>query len=167
MNTKTLYFMTRIALAAAFVMGLLLVPGTGTVSAQKGQKVVDTDYQANTEIISRALKLGTASDVSVFAENNVTNKGTSNVKGNVLGLSDNSDAKSLKVRKDFSDSFSAINQLPCTEVADSDLSGKTFTPGIYCMTAARLSGQVILDAQGDINGFFIFRVKAFRLLTML
>jgi hypothetical protein len=147
MNTKTLYFMTRIALVAMFAMGLL-----GTVSAQRGQKV----DQATPEMISRVLKLGTASDVSVFAENSVIDKrGSKNTEGRIVSLSDNQDATALKVRKDFSDSFSAINQLPCTQVADADLSGKTFGPGVYCMSAARLSGQIVLDGDGT----FIFRVK--------
>ncbi len=162
MNTKTLYFMTRIAFAAMFAMGLLLVPAfnsTGTVSAQKGQRGADTGSQATTEMISRALKLGAASDLAVFAENGVTEAGASTIKGDVISLTKSQDDNALKIRKDFSDSFSAINQLPCTDVADTDLSGKTFGPGIYCMSSARLTGQVVLDGQNDLNGFFIFRVR--------
>jgi len=160
MNTKTLYFMTRIALAAVFAMGLLLVPAfnsTGTVLAQRGQKGVDNG-KVTTEMIARAVRLGSAKDVTVFAENGVSDKGVSNVKGSVLSLT-NGGSTALKARTDISDSFSAINQLPCTDVADTDLSGKTFGPGIYCMSSARLAGQLTLDGQGNPDGFFIFRVK--------
>ncbi len=156
--------MTRIALVAVFAMGLLLVPAfnsTGTVLAQRGQKSVDNGVgngKVTTEMIARAVRLGSAKDVTVFSENGVTDKGVSNVKGNVLSLTDGG-SKALQARTDISDSFSAINQLPCTEVADTDLSGKTFGPGIYCMASARLAGQVTLDGQGNPDSFFIFRVK--------
>lgn len=163
MNTKTLYFMTRIAFVAMFAMGLLLVPAfnsTGTVSAQKGQRGVaqgDTE-DIKSQQIARALRLGAATDAAVFAENGVSNKGVSTVKGQVMSLTDSGET-GLKVRRSLSDSFSAINQLECTQLADTDLTGKTFGPGVYCMESARLAGQLVLDGQGNTNGNFIFRVK--------
>lgn len=157
--------MTRIALAAMFAMGLILVPAfnsTGTVLAQRGQKgveakAVDTE-NVGLQQIARAVRLGAAGDVTVYAENGVATKGTSTVKGQVLSLT-NGGEKASNVRKSLTDSFSAINQLPCTELSDTDLTGKTYGPGIYCMSSARLSGQLVLDGQGNPDSFFIFRVK--------
>jgi hypothetical protein len=57
----------------------------------------------------------------------------------------------------LADVFSAINQLPCKEVADTNLSG-TITPGVYCLAAADLSSRLIMDAQGDANAVFVIRV---------
>ena len=163
MNTKSLYFMTRIVLVTMFAMGLLLVPAfnsTGTVSAQKGVKQDQVGANEALDTISWALDLRSATDLAVFAQNGVTNKATSKVTGKVLGLTrDNQDATTLKAQKDFSHSFGALNGLPCTEVADTELGGKTFGPGVYCLGSAQLAGEMVLDGQDNPNAIFIFRVK--------
>jgi len=160
MNTKSLYFMTRIVLVTMFAMGLLLVPAfnsTGTVSAQKGVKQDQVAASEALDTISWALDLRSATDLAVFAQNGVTNKATSKVTGKVLGLTrDNQDATTLKAQKDFSHSFGALNGLPCTEVADTDLGGKTFGPGVYCLGSAQLAGEMVLDGQENPNAIFIF-----------
>ncbi len=155
--------MTRIVLVTMFAMGLLLVPAfnsTGTVSAQKGVKQDQVSANEALDTISWALDLRSATDLAVFAQNGVTNKATSKVTGKVLGLTrDNQDATTLKAQKDFSHSFGALNGLPCTEVADTELGGKTFGPGVYCLGSAQLAGEMVLDGQDNPNAIFIFRVK--------
>ncbi len=76
-NTKTLYFIKRIALIALFALGFLLVPNTSTVLAQKG---ADKEV-ATTEMVSYALNLKSVTDVAVYAENGVADKGNSTPLG--------------------------------------------------------------------------------------
>jgi hypothetical protein len=59
---------------------------------------------------------------------------------------------------DMAKSFSALNQLPCTEVDDTDLSGKSFKAGVYCLSSAQLAGQLVVDAESDPSAIFIFKV---------
>lgn len=165
--------MTRSAFLAVFAMGLLLIPAfnsTGTVSAQREKQELATP-----DMIGRALNLRTVSGYSAFAENGISDNGNSLIRGdvgvarptaeikgingaNVKGLIQDQNFDSLRVQKDFSDSFSAINQLPCTEVSDTNLGGRKFTPGIYCLSSARLAGDMVLDGGNDASGVFIFRV---------
>lgn len=150
MNTKTLYFIKRIAFVALFAMGFLLLPNTGAVLAQKGaEKEV-----ATTEMISYALNLKSVADVAVYAENGVSDKGSSTLANGYRLAGAEKDAN----RKDLVASFSAINQLPCTDIADTDLSGKTFGAGVYCLPSAELSSRLILDGENNPNAIFIFRI---------
>ncbi len=59
----------------------------------------------------------------------------------------------------LSDMISAISQLPCHEVADTELGGKSFAPGVYCLSSARLAGEMTLNGENDPNSIFIFNVK--------
>jgi hypothetical protein len=68
-------------------------------------------------------------------------------------------AYALNFRGNLSDSLNAMNQLPCTEVSGTDLSGMTFQPGVYCLSSARLAGELVLDGQNDASSTFIFIVK--------
>lgn len=178
MNTKTLYSMPNTALTALFAIAVLLVPAlnsSGTVSAQKGERQEVSTEVATPEMIGRALDLKSASGFSAFAENGISDNGASIVKGNVgvarqgglvkglnggnvKGLIQDSSADTLRAQKDYSTSFSAIDQLPCTEVAGGDLGGRRFTPGVYCLSSAALAGEMVLDAEGNANGVFIFKV---------
>ena len=47
-----------------------------------------------------------------------------------------------------------------TKLTGQDLGGQTLTPGVYCFpgSPATLSGELILDAQGDPNAVFVFQV---------
>ncbi len=173
MNTKTLYFMTRVAMIVMFAIGLILVPAfnsTGTVSAQREKQEIATP-----EMIGQALNLKSAAGYTVFAENGITDNGNSLIRGNVgvsrptaeikgvnggnvKGLIQDTNSDSMRVQKDASDSFAIINQLPCTEVSDKNLGGRTFGPGIYCLSSASLAGEMILDGQNDNSSTFIFRI---------
>jgi hypothetical protein len=69
-------------------------------------------------------------------------------------LDSNSDATA---QRDLAASYSAISQLPCKAVAESELTGKTFSPGVYCLNSAELAGAMTLDSS-EADGIFIFRV---------
>ncbi len=150
MNTKTLYFIKQIAFVALLAMGFMLVPGTGTALAQKGvEREITTQ-----DMISFATNLRSAGTTSVSGET-VSDKGTSNIAN---GASREGAQKDDTFRRDLSNSFSAFNQLPCTPVDDANLSDKTFAPGVYCLSSAVLTSRLVLDAQNNESGSFIFRV---------
>ncbi|MGB7070714.1 MAG: ice-binding family protein, partial [Pyrinomonadaceae bacterium] len=64
----------------------------------------------------------------------------------------------MDFKGDMATSLSAINQLPCTELKDSALGGKTLTPGVYCLASADLAGDLRLDGLNDASSVFIFRI---------
>jgi len=176
-STKTFYLMTLFALVAVAVMGFLLVPtfnSTGTVSAQDRANV----ERATTEMLSISLDIKTAGNFAILADRGISDTGNSKIKGDV-GVAGKDAAVSLdraniqgntyinqegqsvdtlRAQKDLAASFNAINQLPCTDVADAELGGRKFTPGVYCLSSARLAGQVVLDAENDPKAVFLFRV---------
>src|SRR6202140_4132626 len=46
-----------------------------------------------------------------------------------------------------------------TSLTGQDLGGLTLTPGVYCFsTSAQLTGKLNLDAQGNPNALFIFKI---------
>jgi hypothetical protein len=47
------------------------------------------------------------------------------------------------------------------DVANADLGGRTLAPGLYKSTGTlALTGTVVLDAQGDVNGVWIFQIAS-------
>jgi hypothetical protein len=131
-RTKTLYFMTLIALLAVGAIGYLLVPTSGTVSAQSGERAIERDVQnLNSFPPVGSNKLATPDMIS---------NALSNRTGNL------------------SDLVSSVSQLPCTEVSG-ELGGRKFQPGVYCVPSARLAGEMVLDGGGDANAIFIFNAK--------
>ena len=64
-----------------------------------------------------------------------------------------------QARKDLRDALRAIDQLPCADVADTSLGGRTFTPGVYCLSSADVAGELALSGGGDANSRFIFRIN--------
>lgn len=173
-GTKTFYLVTLFALAAVAAAGFLLVPtNTNTVSAQDNV-ISARATRVPHEVLTSALDFRTATDFAVFADKGISDNGGSKIGGDIGVASEGAEIKGLNrsnvkgmlrsgagaasTRTDFSSSFNYINQLPCTEVADSNLGGKTFTPGVYCLSSADLAGQVMLNAENDASGIFIFNI---------
>jgi hypothetical protein len=155
MNTNTLNLMTRIALVAVFAMGLILVPAfnsTGTVSAQKGRNRAEVATQ---DMLYYALNLKSVSGDAVYADKGISDTGNSKIAN---GYSANGAQKDSRNRIDLANSFSAINQLPCNEISDTNLTEKTFGAGVYCLASAELAGRVIFDANNDSGAIFVIRV---------
>jgi hypothetical protein len=45
------------------------------------------------------------------------------------------------------------------DLTGKDLGGKTLTPGVYCFSSsAQLTGALTLDAQGNANAVFVFKI---------
>ena len=130
-RTKTLYFMTLVALLAVGAIGYLLVPTSGAVSAQSSESVERDVNNLNSFEPVGSNELATPDMIS---------NALSNRTGNL------------------SDLVSSVKQLPCTEVGG-DLGGRKFRAGVYCVSSARLAGEMILDGDNDANAIFIFNMK--------
>jgi hypothetical protein len=128
-NKRTLYFMMLVALLAVGAIGYLLVPTSGTVTAQSSDRDVQ-NLESFAPVGSNEL-----------ATPDMIRTALSNRTGNL------------------SDLFSSVSQLPCTEVGGEELGGRLFSAGVYCVSSARLAGEMILDGGNDASAIFIFNVK--------
>ncbi len=123
--------------------------------------------------------MGTAADFEVLAGSTVTNTGPTIISGGNLGLSPGSavtgfppgtltppavmhvtDPTAAQAELDLTTAYLYAAGLPGGAVLPGDLSGLTFTPGLYkTSSTVELSvGNVTLDAQGNANAVFIFQV---------
>ncbi|HUR96639.1 MAG TPA: ice-binding family protein [Pyrinomonadaceae bacterium] len=159
---------------ATFVVGLLFVAGmlfsNSSISNSRVQAQSAAEFQggATAEMLAYALNFGAASDLAVFGGRAVRNHGTSSFRGRVgstgqvIGvpnLTENASPESFgQAKQDMKDALRWIAQLPCADVAETNLGGKTFTPGVYCLPSAELAGQMTLSGGGDSNARFIFRI---------
>ncbi len=61
------------------------------------------------------------------------------------------------------DAGRAYNELwgsACVDITNQDLNNQRFAPGVYCINKnSDFNGQVMLDARGDANAVFVFRVN--------
>ena len=158
--------------AATFVVGLLFVGGmlfsSSSISTTKVQAAPDFQGGATQEMLDYALNLGAASDLAVFGGRSVRNSGQSTFRGKigstgqiigVPGIPDGASPESFgQAKQDMQRAMSVIAQLPCADVASGELAGKTFTPGVYCLSSAELTGEMVLSAAGDVNARFVFRI---------
>ena len=142
-------------LAVAFALGLAsLIRATGT-----------------------AVGLGTAASFAVLGGTKVANTGSTVLHGD-LGISPGSsitgflpgtytgslysaDATALNAKNDATTAYNALVSQTCDfgPFGPTDLGGKTLTPGVYCYSSsAQLTGALTLDAQGDPNAVWIFKM---------
>jgi hypothetical protein len=159
--------------AATFVVGLLFVlgvlfgnPSVGNSRVQ-AQGALEFEGGATPEMLAYALNFGAASDLAVFGgravhnEGNSTFRGTVGSTGRITGVpgSENISPENFgQAKQDMKDALRWIAQLPCADIAETNLTGKTFTPGVYCLPSADLAGRMTLSGGGDSNARFIFRV---------
>jgi len=119
--------------------------------------------------------LGTAGAFAVLAGSAVTNTGptvmnrdlgvspgtaiTGFPPGLVNGATHSADAVALQAKSDLTAAYDdAAGRTPVTAISG-DLGGQTLTPGVYASRASLLlTGDVILDAQGDPDAVFVFQV---------
>ncbi len=159
-TTRTLY-VTAFTIAAVFAIGIYLMSDSTSVSAQYGENA-QRSTTARADMLAFALNMRSVGDHTVFGQKGIRGDGASNLHGkSATGVDEASlgeNGSGIKARGDLSRSFSAINQLPCEELS-SQLTGGSFKPGVYCAPSAALSQQMILNADGDPNGIFIFRMN--------
>jgi hypothetical protein len=120
--------------------------------------------------------LGTAANFAILAGGGVTDSFTSSVRGDVgvgpgaaitglqpqrlSGIMHAGDEIAVEALNDLRAAYDAVAALPCDfNLTDQELGGKTLTPGVYCLSSsAQLTGVLILDAQGDPEAVFIFKI---------
>jgi len=113
----------------------------------------------------------------VLGGSTVTNTGTSVITGD-LGVSPGSavtgfppgivsggtihaaDAVALQAQNDVTTAYNNLAAQTCTtDLTGQDLGGKTLTPGVYCFSSsAQLTGTLTLNALGNANAVFIFKM---------
>jgi len=92
-------------------------------------------------------------DVGVFPGTSVTQ--TSCV---VNGTIHAGDGVAKQAQSDFQSAYSAFGALTCTQTVTGTLAAVTLTPGIICIDSTAKTGLLTLDAQGNANAVFIFKV---------
>ncbi len=158
--SKTAFSVVLLAVVAAVAVAALIMPGTASnsvVAAQESADVASAPEQVTPEMLSYALNFRTASNYTVFADRGISDRGNSQIRGNSGDAL--RDEGGVLAGKELSRTIDALMQLPCREVAGSDLTNKRFEPGVYCLPSADLAGSMTLDAQNDRSGVFIFRVN--------
>jgi hypothetical protein len=123
------------------------------------------------------ISLGTAQNFGVLGGSTVTSTGATTVNGDV-GVSPGSavvgfppgvivggaihsnDAVAMQAQNDLTTAYNNIAATPCTvDLTGQDLGGLTLTPGVYCFsTSAQLTGALTLDALGNPNPLFLFKI---------
>ena len=122
------------------------------------------------------IPLGSAQSFGVLAASTVTNTGSTIVTGSV-GISPGSaivgfppgiatgtmhvaDAPATQAQSDLAGAYNAAAAMPCTvDLTGQDLGGLTLAPGVYCFSSsAQLTGTLTLDAQGNPDATFVFRI---------
>jgi hypothetical protein len=123
------------------------------------------------------VSLGTAQNFGVLGGSAVTNTGATTVNGNV-GVSPGSavsgfppgvvvggaihsnDAVAMQAQNDLTTAYNNIAATPCTvDLTGQNLGGLTLTPGVYCFaSSAQLTGALTLDALGNPNALFLFKI---------
>jgi Ice-binding-like/Carboxypeptidase regulatory-like domain len=121
--------------------------------------------------------LGTASTFAVLAGSTVTNTGSTAIDGDVGvspgtaitgfppgivsgGIMHSADASAALAQSSLTIAYNDAAHRPTTQdLTGQDLGGLTLTPGVYSFSSsAQLTGVLTLDAQGDPNAVFIFKI---------
>ncbi len=127
---------------------------------------------------AKAPPLGVATGYAVLGGVRVDNVGQSVIRGN-LGVSPGTgiggfpqgrvvdgeiqptNALASQAQRDVATADADLAAQTCNvNLTGQDLGGQTLTPGVYCFPAssAQLTGELVLDAQGDANAVFVFKV---------
>lgn len=126
-----------------------------------------------------AVPMGSAGNFADLAGSTITNTGPTVITGGDLALSPGSavtgfppgvltppsvmhidDSTAAQAQLDLTAAYNYAAGVPGAAVLPGDLSGLTFTPGVYknSSTVMLSAGQVVLDGQGDPNAVFIFQI---------
>ena len=123
------------------------------------------------------ISLGSAQSFGVLGGSTVTNTGATTVNGNVGvspgtavtgfppgvvvgGAIHSNDGVAVQAQNDLTTAFNNIAATPCTvDLTGQNLGGLTLTPGVYCFSSsAQLTGALILDALGNPDALFLFKI---------
>ena len=126
---------------------------------------------------SAQISLGTAQNFGVLGGSTVTNTGATTVNGNVGvspgtavtgfppgviigGAIHSNDAVAQQAQNDLTTAYNNIAATPCNvDLTGQNLGGLTLTPGVYCFaSSAQLTGALTLNALGNPNALFLFKI---------
>jgi hypothetical protein len=120
--------------------------------------------------------LGTAESFAVLGGSTVTNTGPSVLNGDLgvspgdaitgfppgtfTGTIHDGDAVAGLAQNDVTNAYNALAGQPCDhDLTGQDLGGLTLTPGVYCFnSSAQLTGTLTLNAQGNPNAVWVFKM---------
>ncbi|HVT02840.1 MAG TPA: ice-binding family protein [Thermoanaerobaculia bacterium] len=127
--------------------------------------------------VAAQVSLGTAQSFGALSGSTVTNTGATTVRGDVGvsagsavtgfppgivigGTIHNNDAVAMQAQVDLATAYNNIAATPCTvDLTGQNLGGLTLTPGVYCYSgSAQLTGALTLDALGNPNALFLFKI---------
>ena len=136
-------------------------------------------FATATQACQPPVPLGSAANFDVVAASTITNTGPTTIAGADLGLSPGSavtgfppgtliapavmhvtDPTAAQGQLDLTVAYNYAAGLPGGASLPGDMSGLTFTPGLYktSSTVMLSTGNVTLDAQGNANAVFIFQI---------
>jgi hypothetical protein len=141
-----------------------------------GVALVTFLYGPSPVLAATAPSLGTAKNFAVLGGSTVTNTGSSVVTGdlgvwpgsaitgfppgNVSGVIHTTDAVAQQAQSDVTTAYNSLSGQACdANLTGQDLGGKTLTSGVYCFSSsAQLTGTLKLNAQGNPDAVFIFKM---------
>ncbi len=142
----------------SFLTAVVVIVSTGSLFAQT------------------APTLGTAQSFAVLGASTVTNTGPTVINGDlgvspgtaitgfppgiVNGTTNAANAVAAQAQRDANTAYNSLASQACTtNLTGQDLGGLTLTAGVYCFSSsAQLTGTLTLDAQGNPNSVFIFKI---------
>ena len=161
------------SIAALLAMMLLVYAAPGAMASPSD----------NTHAASSAPTLGTAANFAVLGATTVTNTGPTILTGDlgvspgtsctgfgtpctggsgtVTGTIHTADPVAAQAQTDALNAytFAAAQSCTTTFLPITDIGGLTLTPGVYCFpSSAGVTGTLTLDAQGNPNAAFIFKI---------
>jgi hypothetical protein len=155
--------------------GGLMGAGTGSVNFWASRQIAV--YGASPAPAYTAPSLGAAQGFAVLGASTVTNTGASVITG-ALGVSPgtavtgfpagvvisgaihSADAAAAAAQDAVTTAYNSLVGQACTQdLTGRDLGGQTLTAGVYCFSSsAQLTGTLTLNAQGNANAVFIFKI---------
>jgi len=149
---------------------ILVTSGLGTPCTSSAQAGLNLGTAGNFAVLAGAAVTSTGNtdvtgDLGVWAGTGVTGfqgivpGGPGIVHGNIHA----GDATAQTAQGDLTTAYNdaAGRTLAPIDVSNADLGGRTLAPGLYKSTGTlALTGMVTLDAQGDVNGVWIFQVAS-------
>lgn len=167
------------ARARILVATLSVVALAGLFPACGNQMQLARDGDDDVTGAEAPIILGTAESFAILGGSTVTNTGPTVVTGDlgvypgtavtgfppgtVIGAIHAADAVALQAQTDTGTAYDALAAAPCTVTYDvpTDLGGQTLVPGTYCFaSSANVTGALTLDANGDPDAVFIFKMES-------
>jgi Ice-binding-like len=124
-----------------------------------------------------APSLGAAQNFAVLGGSAVTSTGPTNITGDLGdssgtptgfppgtvtdGTINSANSLAMQAQTDTATAYSSLTGQACTVTfaVPTDIGGKTLAPGVYCFaSSAQLTGTVTLDAGGNANAVWVFKI---------